>query len=262
MQETSKRYKDLLADETHWVETRLSIGEAGNLITEGWDKLVIGGIGILTGASGADAGFDESVLYSIDTEQRIFSGNVPAVGSCVAAEIEVKMLKPKGEIHRQARLTPYIRLTDGIRPSEWVQKGVFFIDTREEDTTSDALKILTIHGYDAMLKAEADYPPSKLKWPARDIDVVREIAEAMGVDVDMRTVEIMTSGYLVQLPAGYSQRETLGFLAAMYGGCFIMSDLGELRLVCLNALPPETRILVTGGADRSTITFGGVRIRV
>jgi hypothetical protein len=44
----------------------------------------------------------------------------------------------------------------------------------------------------------------------------------------------------------------------MYVGCFIMSEVGELRLVSLLELPPESNLLVTEGGD--PIEFGGVCI--
>ncbi len=262
MQQTSDLYKDLLASKNYWVETRLSIGDIGRLITKKKERITFGGVSILVGASGADAGFGEDILCSMSTDIRVFSSDTPCVGSCVAGEIDIKMCMPSGDIPRQARLVPYVRLTDGVRYSEWLQKGVYFIDTRRVDKSGDSIKWLTIHGYDAMLKAEMDYPSSTLQWPAKDIDVVREIAAAMGVDVDPRTVATMTRGYSIQYPAEYSCRESLGYIAAGYGGCFVMSDLGELRLITLNNIPPETRYLVTSGADHSPITFGGVRILV
>lgn len=261
MQNTSDLYKDLL-NADHWMETRLSIGETGRLITRQGDRITFGGTAILVGASGADAGYDESILSALGTDLRLFSEDYPVVGSCVAGEITVKMRKPLGDIPRKARMVPYVRLTDGIRYSEWIQKGVFYIDTRAQNDSADSLKWITIHGYDGMLKAEADYPPSALSWPARDIDVVREIAEAMDVSVDARTVQLMNREYSIEYPGDYSQREVLGFVAAAYAGCFIMSDLGELRLVILNHLPPETRYLVISQADRRAITFGGDRILV
>ena len=46
----------------------------------------------------------------------------------------------------------------------------------------------------------------------------------------------------------------------MYAGCFVMSDLGELRLVALNGIPAETRYLIAAAGQ--PITFGGVRILV
>ena len=265
MQNTSELYNDLLAGinankPNHKYEVRLAIGETGKLITKSGDSITFGGVSILVGASGADGGYDEGILVSVGTGCRVFSENTPTVGCCVAAEIDIEMLKPYGDIPKRARMVPYVRLTDGSRYSEWIQKGVYYIDTRTKKEDGTSIEKIVIHGYDDMLKAEQDYPSSTLSWPAKDIDVVREIAAFMGVAVDPRTVELMTDGYLVQYPAGYSCREVLGYIAAMYAGCFIMSDLGELRLVALNGIPEETRYLVN--AEGYAITFGGVRILV
>lgn len=256
MQVTSDLYKELLAS-NHHKEVRLAIGETGKLITKSGDAISFGGVSILVGSSGADGGYDESRLISLKTSRRVFSEDTPTVGNCVAGEISIEMLAPVSTIPRQARLVPYIRLTDGVRYSEWIQKGVYYIDTR--DTTS-TIGRLTIHGYDAMLKLEQDYPASALTWPARDIDVVREIANYIGVSIDSRTVAVLTRGYTVGYTTDYSCREILGYIGAMYAGCWVMSDLGELHLIRLYDLPAETRYLVTGNAE--PITFGGVRICV
>lgn len=259
MQETSALYQELLAS-THWKETRLAIGETGKLITKSGDAVTFGGTSILVGSSGADDGFSESSLISVSTSIRVFSGETPSVGDCVSGEINVEMLRPKGEIPRKARLVPYVRLTDGERHSEWIQKGVYYVDTRETKEDGTGIVLLILNGYDAMMKTEQDYPASNLSWPAKDIDVVQEIADFVGVAVDSRTVEIMTRGYAVRYPAEYTCREVLGYIAAMYAGCFTMSDLGELRLVTLNGIPEETRYLLAGTGQ--PITFGGVRILV
>lgn len=259
MQKTSDLYQELRSG-TYSVETRLAIGETGTLITEKGESISFGGTRILVGSSGPEGGFGEDMLISLRTTDGVFSQDAPAVGGCVSAEISVEMLRPLGRLPRQARMVPYIRLTDGLRHSEWIQKGVFYIDTRAFSQDVSGVERLTLTGYDAMLKAEQDYPASKLDWPARDIDAVREIADFMGVQVDARTVEIMTRGYLVQLPTGYSCREALGFIAAMYAGCFVMSDMGELRLITINGIPPETRYLIS--EDNQVITFGGDRILV
>lgn len=265
MQQTSELYKQLLADYQAGnpdvkTETRLSIGKTGTLITNRGESITFGGISILVGATGADGGYDESLLISMQADFQVFSEDTPSVGGCVAAEINVDMLKPLGEIPRQARLTPYVRLTDGIRFSEWIQKGVFYIDTREKLEDGSSIEKIRIHGYDDMLKAEQDYPASRLSWPARDIDVVREIADFIGVSVDARTAAIIKRGYPVQYPGEYSCREVLGYIAAMYAGCFVMSDAGELRLVTIYGIPKETRYLIAAAAQ--PITFGGVRILV
>lgn len=259
MQSTSTLYQEILAS-NYTTETRLAIGETGVLITKQGDGITFGGIRILTGATGADGGYDETQLISMRTAAKVFSENSPTVGSCVSAQIDIEMLKPSAEFPKQSRLVPYVRLTDGVRHSEWIQKGVFYIDTRKKKEDGSAIEKIVIQGFDDMLRTEQEYPSSNLRWPARDVDVVREIAEFIGVSVDSRTVAIIKHSYPVQYPAQYSCREVLGYIAAMYGGCFIMSDLGELRLVTLYGIPAETRYMIA--ATGQPITFGGVRILV
>ena len=265
MQQTSALYKELLSDYQTGhpgvkCETRLAIGDPGVLITRRGEAITFGGVSILVGATGGDGGYDETLLVSMEADFQIFSDESPIVGNCVSAEIDVQMLKPVAELPRQARLVPYVRLTDGTRSSEWIQKGVFYIDTRSKVEDGSSIEKIKLHGYDDMLKTEQDYPASTLSWPSRDIDVVREIAEFIGVSIDARTIPIINRGYLIQYPTGYSCRDVLGYIAAMYAGCFVMSDLGELRLVTIYGIPKETRYLIdtTGFA----ITFGGDRILV
>lgn len=259
MQSTSDLYKELLASDYH-TETRVVIGEKGTLITKGGDSITFGGVSILVGSSGADSGYGEDLLISMGLTRKVFADDTPSVGSCVSAQLDIKMLKPLGEIAKQARLVPYVRLTDGVRHSEWIQKGVFYIDTRREQEDGPVLKTITLQAFDDMLKAEQDYPASSLEWPAADIDVVLEIADFMGVGIDPRTVLLINRGYQIQYPAGYSCRDVLGYIAASYAGCFIMSDIGELRLITIHGIPKETRYLID--ANGSAITFGGVKILV
>ena len=119
MQETSALYKRLFAG-AHRVETRVAIGDVGILIDERGGSISFGGVRILVARSGAEAGFDESILMSVTTMSQVFSEDKPEVGCCVSSEIELTMLKPSGEIPRMAQVVPYVRLTDGVDYSEWM----------------------------------------------------------------------------------------------------------------------------------------------
>lgn len=242
MQETSSVYNQILAGGEYRVETRLVAGSKEKPI------------------SSLDIFFSERELIKIKTKHGLFLNDALEVGSCVSGEIDVEMLYPTIEIPRQAKLVPQVRITNGTRVSEWLNKGVFFVDTRQKKNSSTGIQRLVIHGYDAMMKAEQDYPASKLQWPAKDIDVVREITDHIGVEIDRRTLEILTLGYAVQLPYEYTCREVLGYIAAMYGGCFVMNESGQLRLIVVSAIPVNTNYLVD--ENDNAITFGGVRILV
>lgn len=260
MQQTSALYKELLAGD-YTVETRVAIGESGLLVEKAGDHITFGGTRILIATSGADGGYGANMLSSVETSGGLFDGDEPSCGNCISREVNIKMLKPIGQIPGLSRVGIYARITDGTRVSEWLPQGVFFIDSIEEDAEDDDVRWLRIHGYDALLFSEQDYPANtKLSWPAKDVDVVKEIATAMNVSVDQRTIQIMKNAYTIQWDATYSCREYLGYIAAMYAGCFIMSESGELLLVCFWSIPKETRYLTDNSGY--AITFGGDRIVV
>ena len=241
MQTVSALYNTIIAQTNHWFETRVRIN------------------GVYYG---------ETQLMSVTATNRIFASEQPTVGGCLSGELEVKMLAPTVAIPRMAEVRPYVRVTDGTQTSEWISQGVFYIDTRETTHNDNGLDILKIHCYDAMLKAEADYPSTSTSFPKSDINVVKEIAKTMGLQssitatsgIDSRTLTLMNKNYQIGLPVGYSMREVLGNIAAMYAGNWIMNYEGKLRLITLTELPSETNYLVNNAYE--AITFGGDRILV
>ena len=233
MYTTSLLYRQIIAADPHWFE---------------W-KVVISGNAV-----------GQSVLVNMTSDYRMFSESQPTVGGCLAGELSVELLNPSFMIPRMALVEPYVRATDGEQTSEWIPQGKFYIDTREVTNNDDDLPVLSLHCYDAMLKTEADYPSTTHNWPYADTDVVQEIATTIGVGVDDRTWDLMTQNYQISLPAGYSMREVLSNIAGMYAGNWIMNYDGDLLLVAVNGIPPETNYLVDNIGD--AITFGGDRILV
>lgn len=260
MQTTSEVYKRIISGE-HWFNVSVAFGEPGRLITEKNETILFGGTAILVARSGADGGYDQSMLKSVKITRQIFSGNSPEIGKCVASEIDVEMLVPSAELPPMAQIVPYVRARNNTEVSEWLQKGVYYIDTRDK-SKGQYPQTLKIHGFDAMLTAEQDYPSTTdITYPAPDVTVVKIIADTMGVAVDDRTWELMTRRYMVQYPGTlYNCREILGYIAAMYCGNWTLTDLNELLLVPINSIPRETQYLIdhVGYA----LTFGGDRILV
>lgn len=261
MQETSALYKEIVSGENYWFEVALAIGESGRLIEEHGQVLLFGNTAILVDAGGAETAFREDILMSMSTRHSVFNENYPVVGSAIAGEIDIQMLKPTAAIPKRARLAPYVRATDGTRYSEWLQKGVYYVDTRETSHNSNGLDIVTIHGYDAMLMFEMNYPSdSAHNYPLLDITMVQFLAASINISVDPRTITRMNKGYTFALPVGYSSREVLGMIAASYGGNFIISDEGQLLLIRLCDLPKETNYLVSETGD--VFLFGSDKILV
>ncbi|MBQ9345734.1 MAG: hypothetical protein IJT94_00145 [Oscillibacter sp.] len=240
MQQTSETYKALL--------------QSGNARKE--YKVVISG----QGGTNAEDYFRDRICY-LTTRGGIFAMDRPGIGGTVVREIDLKIWNP-GTIPYGAELRPYVRLTDGETSSEWLQKGLFFIDTRDERPG-----VVIIHGYCSMLKGEQPFMQSGDQgvWPRRDRDIVAQAAQKMGVTVDPATTRIVTRGYSIGYPgygqAGRTVQEVLGYIAAMYAGNFIMSDTGTLLLLKLQDLDNTAASLLIN-EDGQYITLGGVRICV
>lgn len=203
--------------------------------------------------AGTDYGGD--TIVSLTTTGGLFADGTLSVGSAVSREINLSLWNVSTTIPKMAKLIPYYRLSNGTQTSEWIQKGVYYIDTRSVDSG-----LLTIHGYDDMLKAEQIWiPDQSLEFPMPMTQAANIIADIMGVEIDARTA--LNSSYTVDYPANdYTLRDVLRFIAAAHGGNWIMSDVGELWLVGLNDLPTETNYLCDEDGD--WITFGGDRILV
>ena len=208
MQQTSALYQQIISGE-HYFEFRLVIDNVGT--------------------------FDNSQLFELKRQNKTFDGK-PEIGKAVSAEIDITLLKPVADIPRMATLRPSIRVCNATQQSEWIPQGVFFTDTRNVTNNGNGLDKVVIHGYDAMAKTEQEYPDTEHDWPYRDGDVVAEIATAIGVEVDSRTNGFLSAGYMIDLPIGYTMRETLEHIAAMNAGNFVMSNEGKLLFVPLFGL--------------------------
>lgn len=234
MHKVSDLFLTLLADKNHRVETKLSI-----------------------------AGVEYSQADIVKDSLRVYGGLYSSfgIGNCSARQIDFEII-PKGDIPRQAEIKVYVRLVLGEQVSEWIPKGVFFFSTRKTDRITG---VLSVHGYDAMLKAEETWLDSSYDaktWPMPAATAVADIAARMGVTVDSRTV--LDAAFPMQYPVDdkgdMTMREALGRIAVANAGNWIITDDGKLLLVGLNSMPKETNYLVT--ETGSAITFGGVRILV
>lgn len=234
MHTASNLWQQMLADPAHAVEAKLKI-------------------------AGVEYGEDQIVRKSLMVYGGLYS--TFGIGNCCARQIDFEIY-PQGDIPRQARIEVYVRLVLGEQVSEWIPKGVFFFATRKTDRKTG---VLSVHGYDAMLKAEQTWLDSSYDaetWPMPASTAVEDIAARMGVAVDSRTV--LDAAFPVQYPVDdegdMTMREALSRIAVANAGNWTITDEGKLLLVGLNSMPAETHYLITEGG--SAITFGGVRILV
>ena len=208
--------------------------------------------------------YNNTKIVSATTRSAMLDSKL-TIGNCIAKELHLVLRNISGmpTIPRMAQIRMQFRLNDGTTQSEWLPKGTFFIDTRDESYGG----VLTIDAFDPMLKAEQSFtqPGNQGTWPRSDITVVNQIASRIGVTVDARTTAIITHGYQIQYPGygegAYTCREVLGYIGTMYGGNWVITDENKLRLIVLGDLPPsDTNLLVDQLGNY--ITIGGYRIIV
>ena len=196
--------------------------------------------------AGTDYGMN--VLTSLNSRRSAFGSGSPRLGLAPAGELSLSLYLDSGSVPRMAEIRPYFRVVNDSRQSEWIAKGVYYVDTREADTTTG---LLTLQAYDSILKGEVKYPSTSHSWPYSDINTVTEIASFLGVAVDAQTTSLMTAGFMIPLPAQYTLRETLQHIGALYGGSFVITDQNTLRLIPLWSVK-TTEDAPLGGTHRLT----------
>ena len=136
--------------------------------------------------------------------------------------VEFKLIKNPG-------VDPDVISIGHVVEADWLPKGTYYIDTREEDWVTGVMKI---HGYDAVLKAEAKFLTEEDTgtWPRTTHQVVASIASRLGVSVDTR---FAMNAYKVSYPGDLTMREMLGHIAVAHGGNWVITDDNKLRLVPL-----------------------------
>lgn len=143
--------------------------------------------------------------------------------------------------------------------SEWIPKGLFYIDTRKLDTESG---VLTMNCFDAMMKGDEAFMQEGDvgEWPRTSPVLAAQIAAQMGVELDERSE--LDETILVPVPAyeDMTGRELLSMIGTAHCGNWTMTDAGKLRLVPLWSIPEATHYLVDQYGD--PITLGGVKILV
>ena len=236
--QTSEAYKQIISRGNYQFEQSLVIGDGT-----------------------PDTGLRENRIRSIEIDAGCFDGDNPAVGCAPAATVAISIYGSISDVPRKAKLRPYVRVVDDLATSEWIPQGIYWADTREGNVTGTNLKIVDITGFDALIFADAPYPSdSSHAYPLRDIDMVQFIAGQLGCGVAADTIAKMIHGYKFPLPLGYTMREVLQMIAGCYGGNFVCDLEGNLLLLLLGELPPETRYLVDHSGN--AITFGGARILI
>ena len=174
------------------------------------------------------------------------------VGNCMTGTLKISVLTDD-VIDTSSPVIIKARITDGKQYSEFMDFGTFYIDLPEADEG-----LITLTCYDSMLKAEQHYvdaTDSEDEWPKPMITCVEEIALRIGVGIDPRTRINVGVDYLVPYPSGRTMQQVLGFIGAVHGGNWIITEENLLRLVPIINSPDDTFNVID--EDYNTIMTGG-----
>lgn len=273
MQETSATYKTIIAGD-HWFETRVSIN--GNWLDENkifsLSRSRPGMPNNLPSCGGALSGTlkltVENPSFSIPrmAQVKVFFRAVNEIPSDDDPYILDDVINAPGmsmsgdtlNLGSSASLSNDIVVfsssPSSTNVSEWIPAGTYFIDTRA--VSQGSYKTLDLECYDAMMKAEADYPDTSHAWPYSDKNVVAEIASTIGVTVDARTNQYITAGQMINLPTDYTMRETLANIAGLYGGNFIITPENKLLFVPLFGFDAEESGYYLADENGNALLFG------
>lgn len=164
-----------------------------------------------------------------------------SIGNAPSATLKLTV-KPKGTIPQMALVEVYFRLRGNNISSPWYPKGKYYIDTRKLNYDG----YLSLECFDAMLKAEYTFMESGSWTSTTALATVQMIATDMGVNIESNTTTILTNNpqTIPNVPVvgedGTTGREMLCSIASMYGGNFVIDELGDLKLVQL--VPPSKTI--------------------
>lgn len=145
---------------------------------------------------------------------------VSAVASSV--EIEVESSQITIEPLDGVTLTLSMGLVLDSGTPEYIPIGKFFI-TSVSKVSKETIKISAC---DAMLKAEKLYV-SNLSYPATAIQMIDEICSSIGIS---RATTGLGTIRISEAPKGYTCREMLGYLAALYGKFAVINRTGKLEI--------------------------------
>lgn len=272
MQETSALYKNLLLMDNHYFETKVvidghEINQSGIMSVNRQRpgmyeaKPTVGGaLASTLNLTILKPSFTIPKMAEIKVYVRVCAGDA-AGGSMIDGLLPVEDATIQngylvfGQDSGASIVNDYIVINNSSDVSEWLLQGIYYIDTRK--TAGTYVETVQITAYDAMMKAEQDYPSTSHAWSYLDTSVVAEIAATMGVSVDSRVGGYLTAGYMIELPTNYTMREVLENIAACYCGNFVITSEGKLMFVPLYGLdPPEIGNYLADSNGTTALTFG------
>ena len=147
------------------------------------------------------------------------------IGNVASAELDLEVW-PKGPIPDGAEVKIYAR--DNGASGNVEPLGTFYTGEPEDNGGT-----VTLHGYDALIKAEMPFKTYGTEaWPLSIEKVLNIVAQNIGVTVDSRTEVVRRR--MMDYPDEHTNWDILAYIAAAHGGNFILTRQNTLLLLPLN----------------------------
>lgn len=183
----------------------------------------------------------KDMIKEFSTMGDSFPDRFPSVGNCMARTLKITLIMPDTPIPRRARLVPYCNISNSTNSSEWLPKGVYYIDTRPKSKLGQSV-VLTITGYDVIMKLEQMYKLTDVPLVGDylvDEDIADKIAQTIGTSLNADTQNLLKAHKFKiskDTPlTDYTYREIMSYIAMAYCGNWISDDFGKLKLIQLNS---------------------------
>ena len=171
--------------------------------------------------------YTDSDIIDVDIEDAIISSSDFELGAVISSKL-VLSLRTSGEIANNAEIKPSIRFVVDGDPTEWIQQGVMYIDSRFKITT-----VYKFSCYDKLITATKDYF-TDLEFPNTMYQILVELAYNLGIEIDESTLEMINVAYTVSTKpedGTYSFRDIIKFIAISHGCSARMNSIGKLDFV-------------------------------
>lgn len=182
----------------------------------------------ITDSNGNSAEYSTSDITSIAYDSGAWTGDTFSIGSTYENNITVTFAHLVEGLKQGYKVTAKIgiKLPDGTY--EYCPLGVFIIsDEITMDRNNDAT---TIKAYDQFCVMQGTYT-SRLTYPAKVTDVIAEIANMSGVELNTDDIaELPTQADLASAISGQTYCTAIGWIAQFYGGFALFDRDGKLTI--------------------------------
>ena len=177
--------------------------------------------------------YDDTSVVEFDIEDSIIPSEDFTLGAVISSKLTIK-LRTSDAVPSNSSIAPYVRLTGRRGPTEWIELGKYYIDTRGYQ---DNVWMFTC--YDKLILSQQLFV-SSLVYPATMADVYAELCGQLALTSDSSVV--INPTYMISYKdLDITMHDMLGYIASAHGASVrLTKDTEQINFVKFN--PAVTKI--------------------